>query len=122
MTRTELTIAIALAIALAAVAGWVLHWLWARMTRGGGRDLAEHSDMAELLHETKLERDAAAARERETAARLTAERQEAETRLHSVIAEREAELAATMDTLGSLRREIAEWRQAYEALQRHEEG
>jgi hypothetical protein len=122
MTRTELTIAIALALALAAVAGWALHWLWARMLRGGGRDLAEHSDMAELLHEAKLERDAAAARERETDARLTAERHEAEARLNARIAEREAELAATMDTLGTLRREIVDWRRAYEALQRHDQN
>ncbi len=120
MTRTELTIAIALALALAAIAGWVLHWLWARMTRAGGRDLAEHSDMAELLHEAKLEHDAAMARERETEARLIAEREETEARLKARLAEREAELSATMDTLGSLRREVAEWRQAYEALQRHD--
>ena len=120
MTRMELTAAIAAALALAALGGWVLHWLWARIMRGGARDYAEHSDMAELLHAAKLERDAAVARERETAARLTEERHAAEERLKAKIAEREAELSATMGTLGDLRREIVEWRRAYEALQRAE--
>ncbi len=120
MTRIELTVALAAALLAAALTGWVLCWLWGRLARGGARDFAGHSDMAELLHAAKMERDAALERERETAARMAVERRAIEESLKARLAEREAELAATMDTLGDLRREVAEWRDAYETLLRRE--
>ena len=110
MTRIELAVVLGAAFALAALAGWVLHWLWARVTKAGARELAEHSQMAALLHEAKSERDAVREREAELLARMQAERDAEVGDLSSRLAEREAELAATMDTLGDLRQEIARWR------------
>ena len=38
--------------------------------------------------------------------------------LHRSLAEREAELAAAMDTVGALRRDVEAWREAYERVAR----
>ncbi len=114
MTRMELTVAIAVALALAAVCGWALHWLWGRLLRGGAHDLAEHSEMADLLLAAKAERDAAVERERETRQRLADEKLAVETDLKARIAEREAELSAMMETIGDLRRQVVEWRRQEE--------
>ncbi|SET44591.1 hypothetical protein [Oceanicella actignis] len=107
MTRAELTAALFAALLAAAAIGWALHWLWRRAAHAHAHDPDLHSEMAELLHATKLERDQARQALRETVERMTAERAQSESRLKAQLAEREAELAAIMDTVGDLRRQIA---------------
>jgi hypothetical protein len=111
MTRIDLVLAI-LAILLAAmVSGWALHWLWGRLSRHRRGEIDHLHEMAERLHEVEFARDVA---ERKLA--------EVELASHTAIAEREAELEGAMDTIGGLRRQLAEWQSAYDALQAAKTG
>ncbi|MFT6775126.1 MAG: hypothetical protein ACJA1L_002844 [Paracoccaceae bacterium] len=113
MTRDELTLALAAALALAVLAGWALHAMWTRMRHGGAAEVASHDEMALRLHDAEEALDAARARLAADSAAMTAERAEVETALRRTLTEREAELAALMDTVGDLRRNLADWQRAY---------
>lgn len=114
MTREDLTYALAAALAIAVLAGWGLHALWTRMRHGGAAALASHDEMAARLHECEEAADAARAALAHGIAREQAERAEAEDALRRELTQREAELAAAMDSVGELRRDLADWRSAYE--------
>ncbi|MGG7568559.1 hypothetical protein ACQ5SO_20590 [Rhodovulum sp. DZ06] len=118
MTREDLTIALALALGAAVLFGVLLHLLWQRLRHGGAAELEKHEHMAERLHEAEEAQEAAEIHMRAEIARVEAERAEAEAALHRALAEREAELAAAMDTVGSLRRDLEGWQEAYEAIAR----
>ena len=118
MTREELTIALDAALAAAVLAGWLLHILWIRARHGGAAALESHEAMAARLHDAEEVRDAAETRMLAEIARAEAEKAEAEAAMHRSLAEREAELAAAMDTVGALRRDVEAWREAYERVAR----
>lgn len=116
MTREELTYALAAALAVAVLAGWALHALWTRMHHGGAAALASHDEMATRLHDCEEAADAARAALAHGIARLEDERAETEDALRRELTQREAELAAAMDSIGELRRDLADWRTAYEEV------
>jgi hypothetical protein len=114
MTREDLTYALAAALALAVLAGWALHALWTRMRHGGAAGLASHDEMAVRLHAAEETADGARADLQSGIARIEAERAETEETLRRELTQREAELSAAMESVGELRRDLAEWRRAYE--------
>lgn len=118
MTREDLTYALAAALALAVLAGWALHALWTRMRHGGAAALASHDEMAVRLHDAEEIADTARADLQSGLARVEAARAEAEEALKRELTQREAELTAAMDSVGELRRDLAEWRRAYEDIVR----
>ena len=118
MTREDLTIALALALLAAAIFGVLLHLIWQRLRHGGAAGLEKHERMAERLHEAEEAQEAAETHMRAEISRIEAERAEAEAALHRTLAEREAELAAAMETVGALRRDVEAWQEAYEAIAR----
>lgn len=110
MTRIPLALSIFAVLVVTFAAGWALHWLWVRLHSRRDAPDPRH-EMAERLHDAEVAREAAELR-------LT----EVEAASHRDAAEREAELAAAMDTIGVLRRQIAEWQAAYDALQGKDRG
>lgn len=70
MTRDELTLAIAGALTGAVLIGWVLHWIFARLSRDGRARPDEASDLASRLVSAEAARDAAERRRDEALARL----------------------------------------------------
>lgn len=103
MSRLGITVSIAAVLLIAVAVGWISHWLWSRLSRSGSADVDRIDDMATRLYAAEV-----AAAESENA--LAGARGELERQL----AEREAELAAAMEGLGDARREIEDWRRAYE--------
>lgn len=120
MTRLVLALSIAALLLLFAALGWVLHWLWRRSHSLAGTEEAWRAELTASLHAAEVARDSAEralAAEREAAqAAMSGEAADLARRL----AEREAELAATMDALREARAATAEWRAAYEALVKEE--
>lgn len=99
LNGTELAVAITAFIIGAMAAGWLLHLLWTRLV-GGATDRASLSQMAHRLHEAEEARELAeeaaaragsllASREAEMAARLAA----MQARLDGELAGREADMA-----------------------------
>lgn len=115
MTRLELAATFGAAMLATALLGWGLRWAWERLRSGPPADRARLDALSLQLADVEAERDAlaeaAAAREAELSERL----QETEGRLRRALAEREAELEAVMETVGSLRRELAAWREGRRA-------
>ena len=118
MNRLLLALSIAALLLLFAALGWMLHWLWHRATGHAAAEEARRADLITRLHAAEMARDAALAElaTREAAAVAASD---AET-LARRLAEREAELAAAMDALREARAATAEWRSAYEALERED--
>lgn len=114
MTRLLLALSIAALLLLFALLGWMLHWLWHRATGHAAAEEAHKAGLIARLHAAETARDAALAelalREADAARGAEAEI------LARHLAERDAELAATMEALRAARAEAAEWRGAYEAL------
>ncbi|MFT4794613.1 MAG: hypothetical protein ACJAVR_002190 [Paracoccaceae bacterium] len=115
MTREDLTLALAAALAIATIAGWALHALWTRMRHGGAAGLASHDEMAVRLHDAEEAADVARTNLSQGLAHIQAERAETEEALRRELTQREAELIAAMDSIGELRRDLADWRNAYDA-------
>jgi multidrug efflux pump subunit AcrA (membrane-fusion protein) len=116
MTREDLTLALAGVLALAVLAGWVLHAMWARLRHGGAAGPAGHDEMALRLHEAHEAQDAARAELATRTAAQDAAHAQTEATLRRALAEREAELAAAMGSVGELRRNLGDWQRAYEDL------
>ncbi len=110
MTRLELALALGAAMALSAALGWALHALWARLVRRSGAEDARLQDLSRRLADAEDARDALAAEAEAKRAALADRLDEVETELTRALHEREAELDAAMDTIGALRRELAELR------------
>lgn len=118
MTRLALALSITGLLVAAMAAGWLLSWLWAR---GAPRREAEAlSAMGVRLRAAEAARHAAEARLSDLEAELGSSRAEAEQRSRGEVAALRAELAAAMDALRDARRETAEWRDAYLALERED--
>jgi len=134
LDRSELAASIMAVLLGAIVLGWVLHWLWHRLSGAYRAEVSRISELAGRLQEAEAAETEAheaaaeiesrlALREAETEAEI-AELQE---RLDSVVAARDAELAsqlrearaelqATMDGLGFARTRIAELEAEIEEL------
>lgn len=116
MTRVVLAVSIAALLLLFTALGWALHWLWRRSHRLAGSEEAWRNDLTARLHAAELARDLA---ERTLTTEREAVQAGAATETADLarrLAEREVELAATMDALREARQTAAEWRSAYEGL------
>ena len=103
-----LRVMIAAAIFAVFLAGWLAHWLWSRLARAAApREDRANELVAELLVVEEA-RDRAVADARATQAALRAEAEETRIRLEVQLREREAELAAAMETLRAARAETDE--------------
>lgn len=103
MSGRELAIVIAAVLAGAVALGWVLHWLWVRLSGAATTDAARLREMSNRLHEAERIREAAeeardltedqlASREVEMERRLAA----MQARLDGAAEGREAELAEAL--------------------------
>lgn len=99
----QLAVAISAVLAGAVALGWVLHWVWLRLSNAAMTDTARLTEMINRLHEADRAREAAedarelaenllAAREAEMEARMAAMQK----RLDGAVEGREAELAQAL--------------------------
>lgn len=95
MNRTQLILATAIVLLAAFALGWFTYWLLHRFTRVAGGDIAEMDMLAQALHEAEETRDQAI---------LYLEQREAE--LMDQIAQIDAELTATLESLQDARSEV----------------
>lgn len=103
LTGAQLTIAIAAILIAAVVLGWILHWLWMRLSNAAISDTARITEMINRLHEADRARESAedakelaenllASREAEMENRMAA----MQSRLDGAIEGREAELSTQL--------------------------
>ncbi|MXU66788.1 hypothetical protein [Oceanomicrobium pacificus] len=95
MDSTALTYTIAGTLFLAVLVGWCLRWMFSRLNRANRGDPSAQGDMAARLL-------AAEEAQKMAEAKLVS----VEVDLHKKLSQTEAELAATFETLGSVRREL----------------
>ncbi|MEM9011945.1 MAG: hypothetical protein AAGE18_12010 [Pseudomonadota bacterium] len=105
MGRTELVILITAAMIAALLAGWGLRWLFGRFNR-------TESTTPEAVDHLALRMQTA----EQAAAHAEEARTETERAYLSQLRQAEAERDSAMEGLGTARRELAEWKRAYEAL------
>lgn len=132
----QLAIAISAVLAAAVALGWILHWIWSRLSDAAMSDTARLTEMINRLHEADRAREASedarelaesllAAREAEMESRMA----EMQARLDGAVAGRESELAkalreaqsdaeAAMAGLRHARRRIMELEAEIEELRR----
>lgn len=138
LTGGQLATAISAVLVGAVALGWVLHWIWIRLSNAALSDTARLTEMINRLHEADRARESAengrelaenllASREAEMADRLAA----MQARLDGAIEGREAELAtalreaqadaeASMSGLGNARRRIRELESEIESLRKRQ--
>ena len=138
LSGSQLAIAISAVLAGAVALGWVLHWIWLRLSNAAMTDTARLTEMINRLHEADRAREAAedarelaenllASREAEMESRLAA----MQAQLDGALGDREAELAgalreaqagadAAMTGLGNARRRIGELEGEIEELRRRQ--
>ncbi|MEM9139446.1 MAG: hypothetical protein AAGB15_06410 [Pseudomonadota bacterium] len=103
LTGGQLAIAISAVLVAAIVLGWILHWLWMRLSNAAISDTARITEMIYRLHEADRAREAAqdakelaenllASREAEMENRLAA----MQARLDGAVEGREAELSIAL--------------------------
>lgn len=103
LSGAQLATAISAILVAAVVLGWILHWLWMRLSNAATSDAARISEMVNRLHEADFAREAAedakdlaenllASREAEMKSQMADMR----ARLDGAIEGREAELAAAL--------------------------
>ena len=97
MNRTEFIIATAIILFVAFILGWFAHWLVNRFMRVAQSEMGELDKMAQQLHEAEEQRDQAISYFQQREADMT--NQQTQT---------EAELAAAMEGLRSVRNEAEE--------------
>ena len=136
LTGGQLATAITAVLVGAIAFGWVLHWIWIRLSDAAMTDTARITEMINRLHEADRAREAAedarelaenllASREAEMENRLAA----MQARLDGAVEGREAELAvalrearadaeASMSGLGNARRRIMELESEIQDLRR----
>ena len=135
LTGAQLATAITAVLIAAIVLGWVLHWVWARLSRSGN-DAAQLAEMVDRLHEADRAREDAedarrlaetlmAAREAELEGRIAALKarldgliQDGDPDLGRAVREARADAEASMSRLRGARRRIAELEAELEALRR----
>lgn len=84
LTGSQLTLAIAGVLFGAVVVGWILHWLWLRLSGADVTDSARLAAMVTRLHDAERARDLAI-EEKDVA--------------EALLADRETEMAASMDEM-----------------------
>ena len=103
LTGAQLAIAISAILFAAIVLGWILHWLWMRLSNAAISDTARITEMINRLHEADRAREAAedakelaenllASREAEMENRMAA----MQARLDGAVEGREAELSIAL--------------------------
>lgn len=103
LSGSQLAIAISAVLAGAVALGWILHWIWIRLSNAAMTDTARLTEMINRLHEADRAREAAedarelaenllASREAEMENRLAA----MQARLDGAVEGREAQLAAAL--------------------------
>lgn len=103
LTGAQLAIAISAILFAAIVLGWILHWLWMRLSNAAISDTARITEMINRLHEADRAREAAedakelaenllASREAEMENRMAA----MQARLDGAVEGREAELSVAL--------------------------
>ena len=135
LTGAQLATAITAVLVAAIVLGWILHWIWTRLSSAGS-DTARLAEMVDRLHEADRAREAAedarrlaenllAAREDEMERRLADMQahldgmvQDRDAELGRVVREARADAEASMSGLRSARRRIAELEAEIEAQRR----
>jgi hypothetical protein len=108
MNRTEFIAVTAIILFVAFALGWFASWLFHRLARVTGADLAELDRMAAALHEAEETRDQAIAYLQAREAELTGQ-----------IGQAEAELEAAMEGLREARHEAENLRGQLEQIGRH---
>ena len=134
LTGPQLATAITAVLLSAILLGWILHWLWGRLTSAAISDTARITEMVNRLHEADRAREAAEETLANERARLSAREAEIEAhlaemqhRLDGAIEGREAELLqqlreatadaeASMDGLANARRQIMSMEEELNAL------
>lgn len=81
LNGSQLAIAITAVLVAAVLLGWILHWIWMRMSNAAVTDTARITEMVNRLHEAERARAAA---------------EEAKRRAEEQLAAREAEMAEQM--------------------------
>jgi acetylglutamate synthase len=132
----QLAIAISAVLAGAVALGWVLHWIWLRLSNAAMTDTARLTEMINRLHEADHAREAAedarelaenllASREAEMEGRMAAMQAQLdgaiggrEAELHRALREAQAESEAAMTGLGNARRRIMELESEIDELRR----
>jgi hypothetical protein len=99
MNRTEFIIVTAIILFVAFAVGWLASWVFHKLARVTGADLAELDQMAAALHEAEEIRDQA-----------ITYLQDREAELLSQLGQTEAELRAAMEGLREARQEAEELR------------
>lgn len=94
MSRTELILVMSTTLFAAFVLGWLLRWAFGRLNQVNSVDVTEIDDLASRLHDAETELD----------------------ELRSTLVQKEAELIAAMDGIGSARRETEDLRDQLEKL------
>lgn len=103
LSGAQLATAISAVLVTAVVLGWILHWIWVRLSNAATSDKDRLAEMSNRLHEANRARDDAeearalaenllATREAETEQQLA----EMQVRLDGAVAGREAELIAEL--------------------------
>ena len=103
LTGGQLAIAISAILVAAIILGWILHWLWMRLSNAAISDTARITEMINRLHEADRARESAedakelaenllAAREAEMENRMAA----MQSRLDGAVEGREAELSVAL--------------------------
>ena len=103
LTGSQLAIAITAVLLSAVLLGWILHWIWVRMSNAALTDTARITEMVNRLHEADRARQAAEEAMRQAEALLAERQAEMEDRmaamqhrLDGAIEGREAELLSQM--------------------------
>ncbi|MEM9063267.1 MAG: hypothetical protein AAGD13_22640 [Pseudomonadota bacterium] len=103
LTGAQLATAISAVLAVAVILGWILHWLWVRLSNAAISDTARITEMINRLHEADRAREAAedakelaenllASREAEMENRMLA----MQARMDGAVEGREADLSAQL--------------------------
>ena len=132
----QLGIAISAVLAAAVALGWVLHWIWIRLSDAAMTDTARLTEMINRMHEADRAREAAedarelaenllASREAEMENRLAAMKARLdgalggrEAELSNALREAQADAEASMAGLRSARRRIMELEAEVDGLRR----
>ena len=136
LTGAQLTIVIAAVLFAAVVLGWVLHWLWTRLSSAAISDTARFTEMVDRLHEADRAREIAedakelaenllASREAEMENRMAAMQSRLdgalegrEARLSTQLREAQADAEASMAGLRNARARIMKLEEEVERLRK----
>lgn len=108
MTRLMLALSIAVALLGAMALGWIARWIWGRMTQSDSARDRRIEQLQDSLAEAEAAFRAAEARAAEAMASAEAAQHGASASVATELSELRAERDAAMETVGALRRQLAE--------------